>query len=378
MKLPVRFLLFYATALGASAQSPDNRWADADRIAIHVPDACNANLDSLTAYLRGAGRDEATRARLVYTWIAHHVDYDVHSYYAYTVVMPGQQAASVFRNRKGVCAGYANLFQELARGVGLEARVVTGFSDARRMVPHAWNAVKVDNQWRLLDVTFAAGGVTTDRKFVRQFDDAYFLTEPKRFVADHLPLDPMWQLLHQPLTGADFKAGRVPAEKAGAPFHYPDTIARYLSLKPFEQELDFAERSFRFHPDVPWVRRTWENAQRTTAHKQFEAATASLAKYYAIKAEALRKSPRHLNGQEAHVRELLGGAQADYQSAIRTYEYLAAHGTGPTDTDAHNVKAAGSNLAYVQQELSFTGKYYKTLRLLRPFVLLSHPELVRF
>jgi hypothetical protein len=126
------------------------------------------------------------------------------------------------------------------------------------------------------------------------------------------------------------------------------------------------------------VRRTWENAQRTTAHKQFEAATASLAKYYAIKAEALRKSPRHLNGQEAHVRELLGGAQADYQSAIRTYEYLAAHGTGPTDTDAHNVKAAGSNLAYVQQELSFTGKYYKTLRLLRPFVLLSHPELVRF
>jgi hypothetical protein len=378
MKLPVRFLLFYATALGASAQSPDNRWVDADRIAIHVPDACNANLDSLTAYLRGAGRDEATRARLVYTWIAHHVDYDVHSYYAYTVVMPGQQAASVFRNRKGVCAGYANLFQELARGVGLEARVVTGFSDARRMVPHAWNAVKVDNQWRLLDVTFAAGGVTTDRKFVRQFDDAYFLTEPKRFVADHLPLDPMWQLLHQPLTGADFKAGRVPAEKAGAPFHYPDTIARYLSLKPFEQELDFAERSFRFHPDVPWVRRTWENAQRTTAHKQFEAATASLAKYYAIKAEALRKSPRHLNGQEAHVRELLGGAQADYQSAIRTYEYLAAHGTGPTDTDAHNVKAAGSNLAYVQQELSFTGKYYKTLRLLRPFVLLSHPELVRF
>lgn len=378
MKSPVLFLLFLAFALGASAQPPANRWADADRIAIRTPEACNANLDSLAVYLKGTGRDEATRARLAFTWIAHHVDYDVHSSYAYTIVRPDQQAASVFRNRKGVCAGYADLFRELAQRVGLEAVVVSGFSDARRMAPHAWNAVKIANQWHLVDVTFAAGGITHDRKFVRQFDDAYFLVEPKRFAADHLPLDPMWQLLHHPLTAADFKAGRVPAETTGVPFHYPDTIARHLSLKPFAQELDLAERAFRFHPDEPMVRHAWENARRTAAHQRFEAATAALAKYYAIKAEALRKSPRHLNGQEAHVLELLGGAQEDYQSAIRTYEYLAAHGTGQTDTDVHNVKAANDNLAYVREERTFTGKYYKTPKLLRLFVLLSHPELVRY
>jgi hypothetical protein len=378
MKFAVLFLLFFASAPGATAQPSTNRWAGADRIAIHAPEACNADLDSLAAYLRGTGRDEGTRARLVFTWIAHHVDYDVHSFYTYTVVRPDQQAASVFRNRKGVCAGYADLFRELAGRVGLEATVVSGFSDGRRMAPHAWNAVKIDNQWRLLDVTFAAGGITTDRKFVRQFDDAYFLPEPKHFAADHLPLDPMWQLLHQPLTAADFKAGRLPAETAGVPFNYSDTIARHLSLKPFTQELDFTERSFRFHPGDHMVRRMWENARRTAAHNRFEAATAALAKYYAIKAEALRKSPRHLNGQEARVRELLGGAQEDYQSAIRTYEYLASHGTDPTDTDAHNVKAANANLAYVREERSFTGKYYKTPKLMRPFVLLSHPGLVRF
>lgn len=164
----------------------------------------------------------------------------------------------------------------------------------------------------------------------------------------------------------------------GAPFNYPDTIARHLSLKPFAQELAFAERSFRFHPDDPMVRHPWENARRTAAHQRFEAATAALAKYYAIKAEALRKSPRHLNGQVAHVLELLGGAQEDYQSAIRAYAYPAAHGTGRTDTDVHNAKAANDNPAYVREERTFTGKYYKTSKLLRPFVLLSHPGMVRF
>lgn len=377
VKISALSLLFLASSLRVPAQVAARLWAEADRIAMRAPGSCNASMDSLAAYLKGTGRDEGTKARLVYTWIAHHVDYDVHSYYAYTLVRPEQQAASVFRNRKGVCAGYADLFRELAQRVGLEARVIPGFSDARRLAPHAWNAVKIANQWHLVDVTFAAGGITTDRKFVRQFDDAYFLTEPKRFAADHLPLDPMWQLLHHPLTVADFKAGRVPAA-TGAPFHYPDTIARHLGLEPFARELDFAERSFRFHPEDPFVRRTWENARRTAAHKRFEAATAALAKYYATKAEALRKSPRHLNGQEAHVRALLGGAQEDYQSAICTYESLAARGTNPTDTDGHNIKAATSNLAYVRKELAFTGKYYKTPKLLRPFVLLSHSELVRF
>lgn len=80
VKISAFSLLFLASSLRVPAQVAAKLWAEADRIAMRAPASCNASMDSLAAYLKGTGRDEGTKARLVYTWIAHHVDYDVHSY----------------------------------------------------------------------------------------------------------------------------------------------------------------------------------------------------------------------------------------------------------------------------------------------------------
>jgi uncharacterized protein (TIGR03000 family) len=42
------------------------------------------------------------------------------------------------------------------------------------MTAHAWNAVKLDGEWHLVDATWGAGGIK-DKQFVKKFKDYYFL-----------------------------------------------------------------------------------------------------------------------------------------------------------------------------------------------------------
>ena len=54
-------------------------------------------------------------------------------------------------NGRCVCAGYAAAFKLLADAAGLDAVVVTGVLDGN--LPHAWNKVRIDGEWMILDVT---------------------------------------------------------------------------------------------------------------------------------------------------------------------------------------------------------------------------------
>lgn len=57
----------------------------------------------------------------------------------------------VLINKKGVCASYAAAFKILAEQAGLNCIVVTGNLNGN--LPHAWNRVFVDNEWKTLDST---------------------------------------------------------------------------------------------------------------------------------------------------------------------------------------------------------------------------------
>ncbi len=52
---------------------------------------------------------------------------------------------------KAVCEGYARLFQILCYHTGINANFVRGESQNQ---PHAWNVVKLDNEWYHVDVTW--------------------------------------------------------------------------------------------------------------------------------------------------------------------------------------------------------------------------------
>lgn len=60
-------------------------------------------------------------------------------------------AYGALMNGKCVCAGYAAAFKLLADAADLECVVVTGTLEGN--LPHAWNKVRIDGEWEILDVT---------------------------------------------------------------------------------------------------------------------------------------------------------------------------------------------------------------------------------
>lgn len=64
---------------------------------------------------------------------------------SYTIVGPLLEG-------KGVCAAYAKTFQALAQEAGLESMYVKGMVDITEL--HAWNFVKVDGEWLVIDCTW--------------------------------------------------------------------------------------------------------------------------------------------------------------------------------------------------------------------------------
>ena len=85
---------------------------------------------------------------------------------------------------------------------------------------HAWNAVKIDGEWKLIDLAWAAGIVDSGTgRFKQVFNDAYFFTDPEKFFHNHFPENKKWLLVN-----------KSPAEFANQPFYYPTYIKSDYSI----------------------------------------------------------------------------------------------------------------------------------------------------
>lgn len=181
-----------------------------DQHALNAPESVENSIDSLAAYLTEPAKNDLQKVRAIYRWITDNISYNIEGYMAedYGDVSPD----SVLASGTSVCEGYSNLFEALAEAAGLEAVTIGGWGkgytytvgDPLADTNHAWNAVKIGEGWYLLDCTWGAGAVTKDGDYIKRFEDFFFLTPPQDFVYGHLPEDPKWQLLSDPLSKHEF------------------------------------------------------------------------------------------------------------------------------------------------------------------------------
>lgn len=83
----------------------------------------------------------------------------------------------------GVCASYSAGFKLLADEAGLDSIVVTGYLEGN--LPHAWNKVKLDGQWNIVDSTNNDNDIIQNALLNLSDDAAYAtLTSDDRFVLD--------------------------------------------------------------------------------------------------------------------------------------------------------------------------------------------------
>lgn len=170
------------------------------------------NADQLAATFMKRYSGTQDRLRAAFTWVATHIDYDVHGFFGgniYAAQFPATMSDSVMRDKvfaenvgkkvlkekKGVCEGYAQLYKTLCLKMGIPCKVVTGYgktsvekSTKAYSSNHSWNLVQSGGKWYPVDATWAAGYTDFSKmRFYRDFNDHYFFTPPQLLLIDHYP-----------------------------------------------------------------------------------------------------------------------------------------------------------------------------------------------
>jgi transglutaminase/protease-like cytokinesis protein 3 len=163
------------------------------------------------------------KARAAFRWVAANISYDVDlaesmnyiskNAFSYKTEKEREIKDKKFKldlvlnamnTKKTVCHGYAALMEYLYLKLGLETAIVFGnlradplqIGEIPNVTNHAWNVVKIDNNWQFIDVTLAAGFMSSKTNLFKfYFNDAYFFTNPERFFLNHYPTDEKWLLV---------------------------------------------------------------------------------------------------------------------------------------------------------------------------------------
>lgn len=183
-----------------------------DQYALGTPESVTKSIDSLAAYLVRPAKNDFEKARAIYRWVTQNIAYDFSAYL--TKNYGSTRAEDVLVSRSSICEGYSGLFNALAKSAGLEVVTISGWAKGYSYsagdqiagpTNHAWNAIKINGGWYLIDSTWGAGSID-EQRFVREFDEAYFMTPPGQFIYNHLPEDSKWQLLSTPFSRNEFSA----------------------------------------------------------------------------------------------------------------------------------------------------------------------------
>ncbi len=213
------------------------------------------NFEEAAIELTDGYDDQLLKARAIFSWIAHHIDYDHKilaefrktgkrggTQFSYTseeektkLIRENnlQRIKKTLISQKGVCQDYSLLFQFMCESVGIECVYIRGFGrfsptnigKTHKRGNHAWNAINIDNKWHLIDVTWSTGmGSKSD------YGNGYFNVDPELFIFSHYPDEKKWQLLDEIVDVATF---------ANLPFTYSGFLKyKISSFNPSDGYID--------------------------------------------------------------------------------------------------------------------------------------------
>ena len=174
-------------------------------LVVDMPATVETSLEDVARYIAANEPDRWQRIKALHDYVADRVAYDTVAYFSRD--MPPQDANTVFRTHKGVCAGYAQLLAAMGVAAGEEIVVVVG--DARTESSdltgegHAWNAAQIDGAWYLIDPTWDSGHLE-GQEFVKAYTTSNLFTPPTVFSITHFPDETRWQLHDPPIARGDF------------------------------------------------------------------------------------------------------------------------------------------------------------------------------
>ena len=241
----------------------NNFWNNVDDIVYNTNSENFSSHEHLAIYLTEQFKDESSKVRSIYSWIANNISYDRKS-----ITDPSsresQHVDDVWENRKAVCEGFANLFNMMCASAGIESRMVKGYvknltGNDLKFPNHAWNGVKIDGKWQLLDVTWASvnnegknlANTALNKATASQQLDYFFLVNPNKMILTHLPEDPYWQLQNSYISMEVFAKDEA--------YITSNLMSPYAEVKDFEQLIEEYEMLDSLDKSIAYLERMESN-----------------------------------------------------------------------------------------------------------------------
>ncbi len=222
----------------------------------NTPDSIEYDITELMDYLVVPTTSEKDKVVSIYQWLIQNIEYDRIAYRNGNKRI-NRSNQDILKRRKAICWGYATLFKAMCDEANIACEVISGYGkttiDAKpnlKSPNHAWNSVKIDSVWYLLDATWDSGVVGGVSDFEQKYGYTYFLTPTKYFLVNHLPADPVWQLLECPITPEEYKLSAeaivILAERKGC--EKADALSALEEMPIQDKRLMAAIKAYEYNP----------------------------------------------------------------------------------------------------------------------------------
>ncbi|XP_067124592.1 hillarin-like [Centruroides vittatus] len=198
-------------------------FAELDQIAINVAQEDQQSFTDLVRQLTESCVTDVEKARTLFRWITvknlNTMQFDDN--------VNADTPMGILRGIKHGTESYHVLFKRLCSYTGLHCVVIKGYSKSAGYQPgirfedsrfrNSWNAVFLAGSWRFVQCNWGARHLVNAKEVPKpgskgksdslryEYDDHYFLTDPKEFIYEFYPQSPEWQLLEHPLSLKEFE-----------------------------------------------------------------------------------------------------------------------------------------------------------------------------
>ena len=201
--------LFLAALVFGQVDLKHFDYSKVDSIALNFPKKKYKSFTEIAGPLTSNLETEQEKFRVIFKWITNNISY------SYSNKSPDPKKA--LKKGKAVCSGYSNLLKVMCNSVGIECEVITGFSKTvesdinkqLKKTDHAWNSVKLNGKWYLVDATWAWGYQNEKKKFIKEYDETYFLADNEFFNKKHYPKEKKWLLSEKEVSKSNFKKSPI-------------------------------------------------------------------------------------------------------------------------------------------------------------------------
>ena len=158
-------------------------------------------------------------------WIAKNIKYDYKAYINRTFIR--HTSTEILDRKLALCSEYTHLFNEMCEAVGVSSLTVDGYvkkfdftkEDNFYRADHSWSAVKIDNKWKLMDITWASCSIVLKKQYlaklllflfnkhyypkfkaVKNYNQYWIDLSPEQIIETHFPELEIFQLLEEPIS----------------------------------------------------------------------------------------------------------------------------------------------------------------------------------